>query len=315
MKVITLLAVLILVILTTSCKKIRDDLLPQSSSKLYCQAILNPDSAIRVYVGKTTGILNMEPSFINDATVLLYENNIFIDTLSHETNGKYFSSIKPSIGEQYTIKVIEEDILTAATIVPDATKLIDPEIEFPTGYDAVNQEYYGNLTFTIDDNPSIENFYEVVIFYKSFYAPGNEYYYSYLNNPNYSIVVPDPVVKNEGDWDYFPTTVFFSDKLFNGKKQAFSFSTVTTKRYLSDGSSNSNALKDDGYILLRSISKEYYLYRKYYTRHAFNSQIHDDGIQNMLFTGEPLDMYTNVTGGLGVVAGFSSTMSKIKGHK
>ena len=303
---------LMLIMVTFSCKKIRDDLLPVGTSKLYCQSILNPDSAIRVCVGKSTGILNNEKAYVVDATVLLYENNIFIDTLSNETNGKYFSSIKPSIGEQYTIKVIEEDILTAATIVPDATKLIDPEIEFPTGYDAVNQEYYGNLTFTIDDNPSIENFYEVVIFYKSFYAPGNEYYYSYLNNPNYSIVVPDPVVK-EGDWDYFPSTVFFSDKLFNGKKQTLSFS-ITSGSYIINGERFSD-LSYIGYILLRSISKEYYLYRKYYTRHAFNSQIHDDGIQNMLFTGEPLDMYTNVTGGLGVVAGFSSTISKIKGHK
>ncbi len=309
------IALLFIATFTISCKKIRDDLLPVSTSKLYCQSILNPDSAIRVYLGKTTNILDREPSYIDDATVLLYENKLFIDTLSHETNGKYFSTIKPSIGEQYTIKVIEENILTAGTIVPDATNLINPEIEFPTGYDAVNQEYYGNLTFKIDDNPLIENFYEVVIFYKSFYAPDNEYYYSYLNNPNYSIVVPDPVVKNEGDWDYFPATIFFSDKLFNGKKQAFSFSTVTSKRYLSDGTSNSNALKDDGYILFRSISKEYYLYRKYYTRHAYNSGIHQDGIQNMLFTGEPLDMYTNVTGGLGVVGAYSSTISKIQGHK
>ena len=306
---------LVLTITITSCKKIRDDLLPVGTTKLYCQSILNPDSSIRVYVGKTTDILNNEPAYIDDATVLLYENNIFIDTLSHESNGKYFSTIKPAIGEKYTIKVIKDCILSASTTVPDSTALIEPEIEFPTGYDAVNQEYYGNLTFTIDDNPSIENFYEVVIFYKSFYAPDNEYYYSYLNNPNYSIVVPDPIVKNEGDWDYFPATIFFSDKLFNGKKQAFSFSTVTTKRYLPDGSSNSNALKDDGYILLRSISKDYYLYRKYYTRHAYNSGIHQDAIQNMLFTGEPLDMYTNVSGGLGVVAALSSTISKIKGHK
>ncbi len=303
---------LLLATLTSSCKKIRDDLLPTGISKIYCQSILNPDSAIRVYVGKTTGILNMEPSYVDDATVLLYENNIFIDTLSNETNGKYFSAIKPSIGKEYTIKVIKDGILTGSTVIPDSTKLFEPEIEFPTGYDAVNQQYFGNLTFTIDDNPSIENFYEVVIVYKSLYD--NIYYYHYANNPNY-ILAPDQIVQNEGDWDYLPTTVFFSDKLFNGKKQTLSFSITTSKTILYDGHTLSNALKDVGYVLLRSISKEYYLYRKYYTRHAYNSQIHDDGIQNMLFTGEPLDMYTNVTGGLGVVAGFSSTISKIKGHK
>ena len=303
---------LMLIMVTFSCKKIRDDLLPVGTSKLYCQSILNPDSAIRVCVGKSTGILNNEKAYVVDATVLLYENNIFIDTLSNETDGKYFSAIKPSIGKEYTIKVIKDGILTGSTIIPDSTKLIDPEIEFPTGYDAVNQQYYGNLTFTIDDNTSIENYYEVVIFSKSYYTTDNKYTYQYANDPNY-ILVPDKVVQNEGDWDYFPSTVFFSDKLFNGKKQTLSFS-ITSGSYIINGERFSD-LSYIGYILLRSISKEYYLYRKYYTRHAFNSQIHDDGIQNMLFTGEPLDMYTNVTGGLGVVAGFSSTISKIKGHK
>jgi hypothetical protein len=116
-------------------------------------------------------------------------------------------------------------------------------------------------------------------------------------------------VQNEGDWDYSPTTIFFSDKLFNGKKQQLAFSIASGYKIL-DGIWIS-PLEEDGYVLLRSISKEYYLYRKYYTRHAYNANIQSVGIQNLLFTGEPLDMYTNVLGGLGVVAAFSSTTSKI----
>jgi hypothetical protein len=297
-------ALILLIIITTSCKKIRDDLLPVGNSKTFFQSIINPDSVIRVYAGRTTGILNRETSFIDDATVLIYENDILFDTLSPETNGRY-----SSIGKQYTVKVIKDGMLTGSTIIPDSTKLSEPKIEFPTGYDAVNQQYFGELTFTIDDDPDIENFYEVIIFIKTFNNLTNSYYYFYENDLNY-VLTPDKIVQNEGDWDYSPTTIFFSDKLFNGKKQQLAFSIAGG--YITPDGIWISPLAEDGYILLRCISKEYYLYRKYYTRHAYNANIHSDGIQNLLFTGEPLDMYSNIDGGLGVVAAFSSTTSKIE---
>ena len=308
MKEISLFAVLFLVILTTSCTKVRDDLLPVSNSKLYCQSILSPDSVIQVYVGRTTGILSKEPSIINNATVVLYINSAVSDTLTNENNGSYVSKVLPTIGDSYTIVVIKDDTLTGSTSVPASVQLIEPKFEFPTGYDAINQQYFGELTFTIDDDPDVDNFYEVIIFTKAYSDFTNTYYYFYVNDPYY-VVTPDKIVQNEGDWDYFPTTIFFSDKLFNGKKQQFEFS-IAGVSLSPDGIWNSN-LVEDGYILLRSISREYYLYRKYYTSHAYNANIHSDGIRNLLFTGEPLDMYTNIEGGLGVVAAFSSTTSKI----
>lgn len=304
---------LILVIAITSCKKIRDDLLPVSNSKLYFQSILNPDSTIKVYVGRTTGILDKEPSYINDASVLLYENDVLLDTLTPEANGTYSSAVFPWVGDSYKIKVLKDGIiLTGSTSVPDSTPLLEPKIEYPTGYDAPNQQFFGELTFTIDDDPTVENFYEVIIFTKTYSDLTNSYYYFYKNDPFY-VLVPDAIVQNEGDWDYAPTSIFFSDKLFNGKKQEFAFSVaggVSFDGVITEGMKID--LEDDGYVMLRSISREYYLYRKYYTRHAYNANIHSDGIRNLLFTGEPLDMYTNVDGGLGVVASFSSTTSKIK---
>lgn len=310
MKEISLLAILILVLLATSCKKIRDDLLPESKSKLYCQSIINTDSAIRVHVGRTMGILSKDPSYINDAIVMLYSNSILLDTLINENNGTYSSNILPAPGDSYKIEVIKDsEKLTGNATVPDSTPLYEPKMEFPTGYDAVNQQYFGELTFTIDDNPDVDNFYEVIIYTKRYDNLTNTYRYSYKNDPFY-VLIPDKIVQNEGDWDYSPTTIFFSDKLFNGKKQQLAFS-IAGGYMMPDGIWIS-PFGEDGYILLRSISMEYYLYRKYYTRHSYNASINSDGIQNLLFTGEPLDMYTNVEGGLGVVAAYSSTTSKIE---
>jgi hypothetical protein len=262
-------------------------------------------------VGRTTGILSKDPSFINDAIVLLYSNSVLLDTLTNENNGTYSSNILPAPGDSYKIVVIKDsEKLTGITTVPGSTLLYEPKIEFPTGYDAVNQQYFGNLTFTIDDEPGVDNFYELIIFTKTYSELTKTYNYFYLNDPNY-ILVPDKIVQNEGDWDYFPTSLFFSDKLFNGKKQQLAFSMAAGGYSIVDGVWISD-LEKYGYVLLRSISKEYYLYRKYYTRHSYNASINSDGIQNLLFTGEPLDMYSNVDGGLGVVAAFSSSTSKIE---
>ena len=300
-----------LALVTTSCKKIRDDLLPESNSKLYCQAILNPDSTIRVYVGRTTAILSKDPSFINDASVLLYSNSVLLDVLTNENNGTYSSNVLPAPGDSYKIEIIKDsEKLSGSTTVPGSTPLYEPKIEFPTGYDAVNQQYFGNLTFTIDDDPGVDNFYELIIFTKTYSELTKTYNYFYLNDPNY-ILVPDKIVQNEGDWDYSPTSIFFSDKLFNGKKQQFAFSITPAGYSIVEGVWISG-LEENGHVLLRSISQEYYMYRKYYTRHSYNASINSVGIQNLLFTGEPLDMYTNVEGGLGVVAAYSSTTSKIE---
>lgn len=286
-----------MVCITCACQKIRDDLLPQRNDQLYFQSILCPDSCIRVYVGKTTGIQDQVFLPVQGADVILSINNQFTDTISEIQPGIYESPIKPSINDTIKIEVLASGKMTGETIIPDTTYVIKPECVIHTFYDALNQQNYSTLAFSIDDNASIENYYEILI-YESYYIENENYFrYEFLNT-YYMIYKPDIVIINEGDWDFIPTTIFFSDKLFNGKVNNFSF-------LIAGIGPNSN-------VMLRSITKEYYYYRKFYTRHAFNAGMHSDGIRNLLFTGEPLDMYTNINGGLGVCASYSTTSSIIK---
>ena len=267
-------------------------MLPEGRRQMYFQSILNPDSCVRVFVGQTTGIQDDIQSPISDAIVLVFINNVFSDSLRNVEPGLYESDLKPSINDTIRIEVLSDSKMTGETVIPAPAFINNPEYKYPTFYDAMNQEYHGTLTFSINDNPEIENYYEMLIYsqYKQLYS--EDYRYFYLVD-HYYIFKPDIIIQNEGDWDFIPSTLFFSDELFNGKDNEFSF--VIT------------GVGEQGYISLRSISKEYYYYRKYFTRHAFNAQLHTDGIQNLLFAGEPLDMYTNITGGLGVCAAYSST--------
>lgn len=270
-------------------------MLPEGRRQMYFQSILNPDSSIRVFVGQTTGIQDDIQSPISDAIVLVFINNVFSDSLRNVEPGLYESDLKPSINDTIRIEVLSITKMTGETIIPAPVFISNPEYKYPTFYDAMNQEYHGTLTFSIND-PEIENYYEILIYTRDENIYSGEYrYYYYIDD--YNIFKPDNIIQNEGDWDFLPTTLFFSDKLFNGKVNEFSFVIA--------------GVGDIGYISLRSISKEYYYYRKYYTRHAFNAQLHTDGIRNLLFAGEPLDMYTNIKGGLGVCAAYSSTTTKI----
>lgn len=262
---------------------------------MYFQSILNPDSSIRVIVGKTVGIHD-DNSPVNDAIVLAYINNVFADTLQFIENGIYESWIKPEIYDSVRIEVISSVRMSGETIIPAPAYVINTSYVCSTYYYALDQEYHGTLSFSIEDDPETENYYEMLIYNREEFSGGNYRIYSKVSD--YYIFKPDIIIQNEGDWEFKPTTLFFSDKLFRGKTGNFSFIMLASDKH--------------GYITLRSISKEYYYYRKFYTRHAYNAQLHSDGIRNLLFTGEPLDMYTNIQGGLGVCAAYSSTVTKIE---
>jgi hypothetical protein len=283
-------------LLTSSCQKIRDDLLPQGSSHMYFQSILSPDSSMKVIVGQSVGIQDDINSSINDAIVLAFINNVFTDTLRLVGHGIYKSWVKPEINDTVRIEVVSDGKMSGETIIPGPAYITNASYACSTFYDALNQEYHGTLTFSIEDDPNTRNFYEMLIYTREKLSGGNYRYYNKVSD--YYIFKPDIIIQNEGDWDFEPSTLFFSDQLFSGETGNFAF-------IIAGVSSN-------GYITLRSISKEYYYYRKFYTRHAYNAQLNSDGIRNFLFTGEPLDMYTNIQGGLGVCAAYSSTVTKIE---
>jgi len=281
---------------TTSCQKIRDDLLPQGRSQMYFQSILTPDSNIKVFVGKSVGIQDDINSPVNDAIVLAFINNVLSDTLQFVDNGIYKLWKKPGISDTVRIEVVSDGKMSGETIIPGPAYIANASYACSTFYDALNQEYHGTLTFSIEDDPNTRNFYEMLIYTREKLSGGNYRYYNKVSD--YYIFKPDIIIQNEGDWDFEPSTLFFSDQLFSGETGNFTFTIA--------------GVSTNGYITLRSISKEYYYYRKFYTRHAYNAQLNSDGIRNLLFIGEPLDMYTNIQGGLGVCAAYSSTVTKIE---
>ena len=110
----------------------------------------------------------------------------------------------------------------------------------------------------------------------------------------------DPVLTSTGLLDYEPKTLIFNDNLFNCKDISIKVNyaiEAAGRPKIGDGPEYRYNLL----ISFRSISESYYLYKQKQIVYLFS-------LQSDIFTGasEPVQLYSNVNGGYGIFAGYSS---------
>ena len=287
-----------------ACTKQVDYLLDESESVPVIQSIMCPDSVVTVYVAQSVSTLAKGFNFIDDATVLLYCEDVFVDTLVFNSD-KYYSSVYPEAGKRYKIVVEMPNGKTVwgETTIPTKPIACNPVLS----HSSINYEgQWYKLELQINDTSLSFNYYELVMFY----SHGNSI--SYYNNTAYFLEM-DKMVINEGDWGFNPHTIFFSDVMFNGKKYNFSCITSMHNGSFGSGVDPDSVYFKDLYTSLRNTSYSYYKFRKSFTRHIYNSGIQTDGLLNLISTGNPVDMYSNVNGGLGIVASYNQIVEEFKG--
>jgi hypothetical protein len=247
--------------------------------QLVVNSIFSPHKPFTFYFSYTQDPLSSFKKIEDSIEVMLYENNIKV--LDKKIKSDSLNSfIYPSNSSKYTIKafvagldtVCSNDTLPQITSIDNATIRLFEVDQYGTHISQVK------VTFT--DPPGLRNYYELVFV-------GFQY--------DWGTKITDPVLLNEGDYSYNPTSYFFSDELFNGKTY-----TLTINRDLGYGGPLPK-------VILRSISRNYYLYRKYWTRHSYNQSRDDLGIGALIFTGVPQSMYNNITNGFGIFAGYVET--------
>jgi hypothetical protein len=295
-----------MIIIINACVK-QIELKEGNNSSLVLNSIISPDSIFKVNVSQVRSIGATEAYLIDNAVVSIFSDDTLLFTLSHSNNGWYKSYYKPMVNKSYTIKVDAVNTnLSASTSIPEKVAITEANIAL--GDINENDDMVSKISLSFTDDPSVENYYEL-IWYTGVRNKTIIHYFNYYR-------MNDPVILNEGDWEYEPTTLFFSDQLFNGQSVSLNFDvTIGFTTAWSDYDQDFiNVAVDNLYANLRSISKEYYLYRKYWTRHYFNQQNdnHTDDPLILLFKGDPIEMYTNVENGYGVFGGFSETIKKVK---
>ncbi len=309
----SILSVLILLVcVLTSCETEIPFNGKQKDPVLVVNCLACADSVIQVQVTASRFFLTDEDSFhiVPNATVALYVNNSLQENLVYFDQGYYKSRYRPTEGDHLKLLVSStgyESVWSEATfpnkvsgfsidttISKSDTKLIIESWGYGDAavhYDTVGTTYSTIHQFKIHfkDEPLEKNFYRLIL--KEIVIDNGYRTTSYQNNFD-DIVFGEKNnnmdgIFTESEYDNYSV---FSDDLIDG--QAHTITVYSSKPY------NSYFLKTDTstvekqvYIDLQTISESYYLYIK--SLKAL--QIADP------FMSEPVQIYTNVINGLGIV--------------
>ncbi len=264
-----------------SCKKVIDIDLPPTDSKVVVNSFFTDGNPIKIHLSKSIGILDNVIPECNDANIILLKENVITDTL-YLDDGYYYSHVLAERGKKYSLiaSVPDMDTIFCSDIIPEKTILqncvcTDSILIDEDGF-IINEL---KLDFEDSSGPS---FYEVQLSAK------------YIIDNNYTSIWfmknSDPIITSTGLLDYNPKTLIFTDKMFDGKH-------CSVKIYFATQAYADYNLT----ITFRSVSESYYKYKERQFAYLFS-------LENDIFSGmsEPINLYSNITAGYGIFAGFSS---------
>lgn len=278
---------------------------------LVVNGLICPDSLISVNVRRTSSILSTENLIVENADVILFKNNVAVDTLLYHDQGNYLSANHyASAGNIYSVTVKSSGYpdVYAVDTVPNATSILDGTIVSGNTFDEYGDPHF-DYEIMINDSPE-KNYYELFLIRQQF---PNKFTTSYFISFQIEPVIADPVLRAESDLDYSPFTFLFSDKLFNGQKY------FMKNKFMSAATGGNFAERfapepEVNYAILRTVSRNYFNYRKLWLRHYRNQQI-GNKVEEPLSTtlvGNPIPMYSNIVGGYGIFAAYNQTYYKLK---
>jgi hypothetical protein len=298
---LTMRALLIIAftILLNSCIREIPLEMPDSSFQLAVSSIIYPEKLISLhvsYVNLFAGSSDVKAPVI--LGISLKEDGILVDNLKGQ-GPEIYSSTYPKEGSTYELTVTtDHETVTSHTIIPSKVLISKADYRI-TGLISQEGDKIMELSVSWEDPPSQDDYYELQLL-DSKKMP---YWYYAIEE------IDDPILLQECDLDYRPGSFVFTDKKFSGETGTVNF------RFPFSISSG-----HDKYVLLRSISEEYYHFMKSWYKHLYlqNTSMNVETIREdynifpLLFQGDPVPLYTNINQGLGVFAGFTGDLRKFK---
>jgi hypothetical protein len=297
--------------LFSACEIVVDLDIPKYEPVLVLNSVLRSDSMFSAQLTHSVGSFEINQiNDVTDATISVFQNEEFLGDMSvafvgvsndyynYETGEylegdslfKYVLNEVPVIEDTYTFKVSHEeyDDVQASTSLSKSIDFVSHEV---TNLDDEYSEMY-KLNFTFNDMPG-EDYYRIRVLNKKLDV------YDFEDVKPLSFETSDPSIiassiSDNGDPDevgVFLDDALFDDHLFDGEEK-----TISLDFYDSDDETYSSF-----YLELSSISKDYFDYL-----HSYQRQSNYYGGE--LFAGEPVQVFTNVQNGLGIV-GASNTKS------
>ncbi len=287
------LAVFTSVTMFNSCQEKVPFDFPNSPQKVVLNSILSPETLISAQLSLTMKVSHDEPTFVNDALVTIYENDILLDTLVCTGDGVYVSEHYPKAGCKYRIVAECGDygICYAETNISRLPEITNLRYENAVSIDNEGTPI-AKLCFTIKDTDSARNFYKVSMGFAEHQSGYEDYRTIYFLTTQNS----DSVLTQSGCMVLDGGYLLFTDD------------------YFENGSYNIEAFCRNYYVdpdfKISAISESYYEYIRSNTKQKFS----DDGFFGEMntLTVIPTNIFSNVENGYGIFAGYTSMIDIIK---
>ena len=292
-------AFLVFTLIIAACTTVVDFDIPQNKPKVVVNALFSPDSVWRIQISRSNSILdNRLGSFfdpVGDAVVtILDQNNQFVESITGFSD-KYFrysykGKTKPLPGQSYTIQVDvkDEPNIKALNKVPTLAPITSVEIDSSR---FISDREPIEMDITFKDPGGEKNYYTVKVIGDSYYIPNKDTVW--VTREIYVVLV-DPSLNEE----FKESDRFINDNLFNGKNY-----NLHLKLFSQPYWGPQSPVTVHARVILVSISEEYY---KYFTTKNLQDYTNGDPF------AQPVQVFSNVENGLGIFAGYSSSVVELK---
>lgn len=273
-----------------SCEKIIDISIPEKERKIVVNGLINPDKNVRVNLSQSISVLEKDTVIpIVGGDVNLYHGTDLIGKLSEESGGFYsLPDFKPQIGQSYRLTATGNGLKSV-----EATAVLPPLVPFISVDTATLINQWGGrelrLAIKFKDPANVKNVYGfgVDLTTKEFDYSTMSYTGRKLTNTAYLYANADKLLQDETH--YFEGKLFFDDLLFDGLTKTVELSVSDYSLFESD------TIWVE--VRMEQIDPSYYLY-------AVSNEAYQGAHGNPF--SEPVQVYTNVSGGYGIFAGSSA---------
>lgn len=310
------LALGVIVVFSAACEKIIDYNYDSTEEGIAVGCVINPDSLFSVHLSQSISIIdNSEIQDITDMEVDIFEDDVFIETLTHVEEGNYTSNnFYPSEGKTYKLKINAGDEISATSIIPEPVQVTRVD----TSHLEAANWFTAQLTFT--DPEGVSNYYrasirqraEVYIFENNVHVYTASISQQTTIDPRNSSFLNSMGILADGnpiDELIINKYIIFSDLLIDGQTHTLN---LKTPYYFPEKIENVVDNIDPGQIpdqytyfidwyldiYLLTLSEDYFLYLK-------SKNLHDVLSNNIFF--EPMGIISNINNGIGIFGSYASS--------
>lgn len=278
--------------------------LPHQEPRIVINSAGLNDNLFRARVTASEDVLSLERvNHINDATVNIYENDAFVETLTfikesiHDEQGQLYKAAiaKPTPGNIYKITATSPGYppVEAEYLQPDIVEVEAFEITvlgpIEDWRSLLLNEALATVGFTDPPGP---NYYEILMSSTtdttkhSFFSGGGELQFI------------DPAYKQDRETRYGYDFQVFDDTYFEGQPVKFDFQLL----YFTEKALGGPPVETRFKVYLRNITKDYYQYLKTTSLQVKTS--------NDPFA-QPVIIHSNITNGYGIFGGYTQATKEI----